>query len=348
MMTLWRRGLMALLLLALGLVLAACAGGNRPFGKDEGTSGPQGKTVPPIALQSMEGLPAERMQAFRDALSIAAGQRDMAIVEGSFQSGELMLNGRFTAVADGGGVRVDYHWTLTDPAGATVHDFTGQEMASGTAGSDLWSAVTPAVLQRIAEATSLNLAARLSQLGYATRTAARDLPPSEYFVAAGPDAYKDIDLETLNGPRSVEAAAAPVVEPLPPAVETAAGESGANPNTITAVAVVAVKGSPGAGDAELTAAMRQTLEKAGWPVLKVPRADALTIAGKVDVSKPQGGTQKVALRWTVSTPDGRSLGDIKQANSVPAGSLDQSWGDNAVPVAEAAATGIFDLIKIYR
>ncbi len=117
LLTLWRRGLTALLLLALGLVLAACAGGNRPFGKDEGTSGPQGKTVPPIALQSMEGLPAERTQAFRDALSIAAGQRDMAIVEGSFQSGELILNGRFTAVAEGGGVRVDYHWTLTDPIG---------------------------------------------------------------------------------------------------------------------------------------------------------------------------------------------------------------------------------------
>ncbi len=94
--------------------------------------------------------------------------------------------------------------------------------------------------------------------------------------------------------------------------------------------------------------MRQTLEKAGWPVLKAPRADALTISGKVRLEKPQGASQQVALRWTVSTPDGRSLGDIKQANSVPAGSLDQGWGDNAVPVAEAAATGIFDLIKIYR
>lgn len=347
-MTLWRRRLTALLLLALGLVLAACAGGNRPFGKDDGTSGPTGNTVPPIVLQSMEGLPAERMQALRDALAIAAGQRDMAIVEASFQSGELILNGRFTAVAEGGGVRVDYHWTLTDPAGATVHDFTGQEVASGTAGSDLWSAVTPAVLQRIAESTSLKLATRLAQLGYATRTAARDLPPSEYFVAAGPEAYKDIDLETLNGPGSVEAAAAPPDESLPLPSETAVPEPQPRRNAIKAVAVIAVKGSPGTGDAELTAAMRQTLAKAGWPVLKAPRADALTIAGEVDVSKPTGGTQQIALRWTVSSPDGRPLGKIDQANAVPAGSLDQGWGDNAVPVAEAAATGIFDLIKTYR
>ncbi|MGQ0486036.1 MAG: hypothetical protein ACT4SY_11885 [Hyphomicrobiales bacterium] len=347
-LALWRRGLAAVLLVVIGLVLAGCAGGSRPFGKGDGTSGPTGKTVPPIVLQTMEGLPAGRMQAFRDALSIAAGQRDMAIVEGSFQSSELILNGRFTAAAEGGGVRVEYRWTLTDPSGATVHDFAGQEVASGTAGSDLWSAVTPAVLQRIAEVTSLNLATRLAQLGYATRTAARDLPPSEYFVAAGPDAYKDIDFETLKGPGAVEAAAAPADEPLPLPAETAVAETQAEGNAITAVAVVAVKGSPGTGDGELTAAMRRTLAKAGWPVLEAPRADALTIAGEVRLEKPQGASQQVALRWTVSTPDGRSLGDIKQANSVPAGSLDHGWGDNAVPVAEAAATGIFDLIETYR
>ncbi len=344
----WRRGLAALLLAAFSLALAACAGGYHPFGKDDGTSNPSGKTVPPIVLQSMQGLPAGHMQAFRDALAIAAGQRDMAIAEGAFQSEGLVLNGQFRAIAEGGGVRVDFHWTLTDPAGASLHDFTGEEMASGTAGSDLWSAVTPAVLQRIAEQTALNLATRLSQLGYATRAASRDLPPAEYFAAAGPDAYKDIDLETLNGPGSVEAAAAVVDEPLPLAEETAVAEPSPKRTAITAVAVVPVKGSPGSGNAELTAAMRETLAKAGWPVLGVPRADALTIAGKVEMSKPTGGSQQVALRWTVTTPDGRPLGKVDQANGVPAGSLDAGWGDSAVPVAEAAATGIFDLIKTYR
>jgi hypothetical protein len=347
-MSMWRRGLAALLLIALGLVLAACAGGNRPFGKDDGTAGPDGKTVPPIILQSMQGLPAGQMQAFRDALSVAAGQRDMAIVEGAFQSGELVLNGQFRTVADGGGVRVDFHWTLTDPQGVTLHDFTGEEMASATAGSNLWSAVTPAVLQRIAETTSLNLATRLSQLGYATRTASRDLPPAEYFAAAGPDAYKDIDLETLNGPGSVEAAAAVADEPLPLTAAAVLAEPSPKRTVITAVAVVPVKGSPGSGNAELTAAMRETLAKAGWPVLAAPRGDALTIAGKVEVSKPAGGSQQVALRWTVTTPDGRPLGKVDQANGVPAGSLNAGWGDSAVPVAEAAATGIFDLIKTYR
>ena len=66
------------------------------------------------------------------------------------------------------------------------------------------------------------------------------------------------------------------------------------------------------------------------------------------LSKPKGTSQKVALSWVVETPQGKSLGDVKQANSVPTGSLDQGWGEAATVVAEAAAGGIFDIIKKYR
>jgi len=66
------------------------------------------------------------------------------------------------------------------------------------------------------------------------------------------------------------------------------------------------------------------------------------------VAEASGGSQKVKLSWVVSDPQGAMLGDVKQANAVPAGSLDQGFGDAALMVAEAAATGIFDLIKKYR
>ena len=35
--------------------------------------------------------------------------------------------------------------------------------------------------------------------------------------------------------------------------------------------MLAVKGAPGEGNAELTNAMRETLKEAGWPVLSKPR-----------------------------------------------------------------------------
>jgi hypothetical protein len=59
-------------------------------------------------------------------------------------------------------------------------------------------------------------------------------------------------------------------------------------------------------------------------------------------------TQSVSLRWLVKSPTGKVLGDVKQANDIPAGSLDGGWGGAATAVAEAAATGIFDVVKRYR
>lgn len=172
-------------------------------------------------------------------------------------------------------------------------------------------------------------------------------PPWEAMVAAGPGAANDIDLETLNGPTApppdVMAAEAPA-EPAEPAkpLNTNKGPE------IKAVAVVPVVGATGSGNGELTKAMRETLTKAGWTVLAKPAKNALTIVGHVAMAQATGPTQTVSLNWAVQTPDGKSLGDVKQANDVPAGSLDKGWGESAGFAAEAAATGIFELINKLR
>lgn len=164
-------------------------------------------------------------------------------------------------------------------------------------------------------------------------------PPWDATVKAGKGAANDIDLETLYGPAEsapeVAATETPVA-PSPGKVE------------IKAVAVVPVKGAKGKGNEELTRAMRKTLTAAGWTVLNAPAENALTISGHVEMAPPAGSEQKVSLKWDVQTPDGRKLGDVKQANNVPAGSLDAGWGENAGFAAEAAATGIFELINKFR
>jgi hypothetical protein len=171
-------------------------------------------------------------------------------------------------------------------------------------------------------------------------------PPWEAMVKAGPGAETDIDLETLNGPAKVADGVAPVDEPTPieaPTPVKAAPKPG--DIVIKAVAVLPVTGS---GGAELTAAMRKVLQDAGWPVLSQPRADALTIQGRVTLEAPQDGRQFVHLVWQVTTPKAADLGNVKQNNAVPAGSLDKGWGDNAGFAAQAAATGIFKLIEKFR
>ena len=53
----------------------------------------------------------------------------------------------------------------------------------------------------------------------------------------------------------------------------------------------------------------------------------------------------MSLAWTITAPNGKVLGTISQSNMVPVGSIDLGWGDTAIQVAEAAALGIFDLVK---
>ena len=168
-------------------------------------------------------------------------------------------------------------------------------------------------------------------------------PPWEALVAAGPGAANDIDLETLNGPDSV-----PPEIPVAEAQTTQPQKPKSTGLEIKAVAVVPVKGAAGKGNEELTKAMRQTLTKAGWTVLDAPDRNALTIIGQVSIAPASGATQTVALKWDVQTPDGKNLGDVKQSNNVPAGSLNVSWGENAGFATEAAATGIYELINKYR
>lgn len=162
--------------------------------------------------------------------------------------------------------------------------------------------------------------------------------------AAEPPATDDTGEPALA---AAETAAPPAEKPVKQATAVpATAKPGQQP--IRAVAVVPVKGSPGGGDEELTSAMRKTLSQAGWPVVSKPQADALTIEGHVKLAAKDAKTQSVALRWLIKSPTGKVLGDVKQANDVPAGSLDGGWGGAASAVAEAAATGIFDVVKRYR
>jgi hypothetical protein len=68
----------------------------------------------------------------------------------------------------------------------------------------------------------------------------------------------------------------------------------------------------------------------------------------VATDAPLAGQQMVHLQWLVSTPSGKNLGDVKQDNAVPDGSLKTGWGENASYAAQGAAEGIFKLIEKFR
>ena len=166
-------------------------------------------------------------------------------------------------------------------------------------------------------------------------------PPPDHLVQAGPGAEQQIDYETLHGPGRSEAADATAAE------EPATAEADAE-GAIQGVAITRVSGAGEAGNGELAGALARVLTDAGWPVHDGPRGNALMIEGDVTLSEPKGDAQTVTLRWTVKAPDGQVLGAVEQANDMPAGSLDGSWGEAADHAALAAAQGIFDLVDKLR
>ncbi|WP_373505604.1 hypothetical protein, partial [Aestuariivirga sp.] len=365
------------LLVTLVMLLASCSAGS--ILTDSTTSEQRGKTVPPVTFQEITGLPPAKLSQMQTALVVAGGNRDIGFVEGRFQTGTFALTGAFKAFSDSSGVRVLYQWQLRDDAGVLLQTIDGEDNAGLSEAADPWTVVSSAVVDRIARRTVEDMARKLAQMGYATRLSALTVPPAEYFVAASPDAHREIDFETLNGPglalagvdmiappddpqmavasvdpipgeaqlvaksrvpeepassapdeeSSQVASAGPKAQPVPEPKTTAktaskAGKSDsqnakAGQVEIRAVAVVAVKGSPGGGDAELTAALRKTLIDAGWPVVTKPQPDALTIIGRVKVASKGEASQSVSVRWEVQSPDGKTLGDVKQANDVPRG-----------------------------
>jgi hypothetical protein len=183
-------------------------------------------------------------------------------------------------------------------------------------------------------------------------------PPWEALVKAGPDAYKDIDFETLDGPGATGAtaatdAAAPSAPeatpapPQPPALgQLAANETGAK-QVADSVAVVAIAGAKGAGNRELVTALTAEFQKAGWPVAAKRNASTIQISAKITFAKHPDG-ERISIVWTVKTPDGRPMGDVKQENVVPPGSVDSGFGEAAKLIAEGAASGIFELVGKYQ
>jgi hypothetical protein len=175
-------------------------------------------------------------------------------------------------------------------------------------------------------------------------------PPWEALVQAGPEAYKDIDFETLDGPGATGATdaspPAPTLSPVPAQDQLAANQTKPK-QVVDSVAVVTIQGAKGSGNRELVSAVAEEFKKAGWPVSPKRNATTIQISAKITFAKHPDG-ELITIVWYVKTPDGRPMGDVKQENVVPAGSVDGGFGEAAPIIAEGAASGIFELVGKYQ
>jgi hypothetical protein len=107
-----------------------------------------------------------------------------------------------------------------------------------------------------------------------------------------------------------------------------------------------IVGAPGDGRRTLQRSMAYVLDKRGLKVTEQAVPDAtppLVLKGVMKVATRDRRSQ-IEIAWTLTRPDGTTVGTVAQANEVPAGLLDGPWGDIAFAIADAAADGIADLV----
>lgn len=198
-------------------------------------------------------------------------------------------------------------------------------------------------LQPIASLTSAADGRETISIAWELRDAAGKVvgsTPSQAAAVAGAWQRGDDGLAT-----ALAAPAAPVIAKL---IE---GDVPLPQGHLTPVVVLhGVTGAPGDGDRALTRAMGVALERSNLALAAGPtEAEDFIVTGRVEVAAATVGTmQRVRITWALQRPDGREVGQIKQENAVPAGSLNGAWGEVAYAITRAAAPGVRQLIEEAR
>jgi hypothetical protein len=237
-------------------------------------------------------------------------------------TGEYVVRGYIVAAREKSKAKISYIWDVTDQSGKRVHRVTGEEVIA-SAGKDPWSAVTPAVVERISGKTSKQIASWIASGGSSVPMAS------------------NINTQSTNAPSSQPRPTSYASATPSPASPTTGSITHSGP--ITAV-VPLVTGAPGDGSTTLTSAIQRELSKSGLKLATTPDSQAYKVVGKVAVGASKDGKQPIQIDWNVIDPSGKKLGTVSQKNEIPTGSLDGSWGQTADAAAAAAAQGIIKLL----
>jgi hypothetical protein len=354
----------------LGIVtlVSACSGINRPFSRDKSWLGTRDPQAPPVTITQLDGVPQATAARLAGQVYTESRRRGFSTTMNGEDLDGFVVTGSMSAAPTAHGTTVVYVWDVWDPSRRHQFRISGEETIPGAAYADPWNAVDDSAMQRIASETSEQLAGFISNMGYEVRMASVPPPagmlsdaadsittasitgtlhqaPSSALAEADRTASLSAAQPAYSAPAAAPAQAAPassgqvaMASAEPVSAEPAAG-------TPTAIVVPLVVGASGQGNNELAQAMRQAMARSGLPITDQPRDGALSVVGEVNLDRPQGNQQAVALNWRVLDQDGALIGTIAQNNQVAAGSLDGSWGPAAQYAAEAAAGGIFQLLS---
>lgn len=324
----------------LAVGLGGCETGANLFASSSDPSTPLAGQPGAVASQSAKiavapviGAPDAVAKQLETQLASAIEAQKISVAKTPNDKAEYTLRGYIVSAREKGRTKVSYIWDVTDPSGKRVNRITGEEVLSGAASKDPWSAVTPQVVDTISSKTAGSLVTWL---------------PTQNAVAMGATG-------AAAAPQASAAAVAAATPSTassytPAAAATPASSAGGPPTTgsidraaVTAM-VPSVTGAPGDGSVALTGAIQRELKRSGVALTEQASAQTYRVEGKVIVGQGANGKQPIQIDWDVKDPTGKKLGTVSQKNEIPQGSLDGAWGKTADAAASAAAQGILKLL----
>jgi len=117
-----------------------------------------------IEFAPVVGADSAKLQPLSARLAARAVQRGIALVNAGGAPTHI-LKGYFSAFTDNRETVVIYVWDVLDTAGNRVNRIQGQQKVPAGQGQGGWSAVTPAIMEAIADRTIDDLAVWLSRAG---------------------------------------------------------------------------------------------------------------------------------------------------------------------------------------
>jgi hypothetical protein len=167
-------------------------------------------------------------------------------------------------------------------------------------------------------------------------------PRSPGQVAAGvtvpEEPPPDLTVPPIDGLVTTTAAGATPSPPLP-------GQGPQVQEARVKVLVAPVTGAPSDGNRQLYSGMRRALGSSKIIVVDAEAPDVFTVTGTVTVTPVDERTARLVIKWYVKDPAGRTIGDLEQANPVPAAATKGSWAGFGDIVATAASEGVLELLE---
>tara|TARA_R110000824_G_scaffold207334_2_gene392738 strand:+ start:56098 stop:57105 length:1008 start_codon:yes stop_codon:yes gene_type:complete len=289
--------------------MAACADDaasdrNARVSEPAGPAVAMPEVVPAIAIAALSGVPAAEAEMFAALLREEAARARLPLAGDG--SGRYELSGALGAGGNANGTYVVTVIDMHDAQGERVHRVVNEENLPRRAGSnDPWADIDSNDLRRIAAGAAAQLAAwHRNEAGGGVQAAV----DTDSGIVTGSIAGNMAELQPDRRPFEIIVGAA-----------------------------------PGDGNAALTQALDGALARR-MPTATWLRNEGYRIEGSVVTASRRDGRTEVSIRWVVTSPEGKRLGEVKQRNAIEAARVAGSWGKLAETAAEAAADGVLALL----